>query len=180
MLKWHCNNKYTPKYHIKFCIQNFKCFYNLLVHGMNFVTLFCDRALVGGHKLIFQNFCHVEIISFGSNFIRLLSFWMIWTTVPQLQDCRILFRSPSQPMGSFSKKIWRVTMLSEDFFQKKVMCWQRKKLKVKIIANYLLRFGCTHRLHTYFISFSASKTWKTNCFQPLGSFLKSTVMQHLW
>ena len=80
-------------------------------------------------------------------------------------------------MGSFSKKISRVTMFSENFFQKKVMCCQRKKLKAEIIANYLLQFGCTHRLHTFFISVSASKTGKTSCFQPLGSFLMSTVKQ---
>ena len=51
-----------------------------------------------------------------------------------------------------------------------MMCCQWKKLKLEIIANYLLQFGYTHRLHTYFKSFSASKTWKTSFFSTTWKF----------
>ena len=81
----------------------------------NFVTVFFDRALENGHKMIFHNFCHFEAISFGTNFLRLLSFSMVYITVRQLKDCRILFWSPSQPMGCFSKKMSRVTIFIENF-----------------------------------------------------------------
>ena len=146
----------------------------------NFVTVFFDRALENGHKLIFHNFCHFEAISFGTNFLRLLSFSMVWITVRQLQDCRILFSYPYQPMGCFSKRCRESRFSLKTFVQMKMMCCQWKKIKVEIIANCLLRFGYTHRLHTFFKSFSASKTWKTSLFQPLGSFLLSILMQPLW
>ena len=54
--------------------------------------------------------------------------------------------------------------LLKTFFQTKVMCCQGKKLKVEIIAKYLLRFGCTHRLHTYFINRLFKENKKLWCF----------------
>ena len=82
---------------------------------------------------------------------------------------------PNQWVPS-AKRSRESRFLLKTFFQMKVLCCQWKKLKVDLPANYLLQFGCTRRLHTYFQSFLASKTWKTSCFQPIGRFLMSTVM----
>ena len=83
--------------------------------------------------------------------------------MPQLQGCRLLFWSPSQPKRSRESRYFL-----KKFSQLKVMCWQRKKLKVENIANYLVWFGCTHityLLHTFFGQQNVenelfSTTWK--------------------
>ena len=49
--------------------------------------------------------------------------------MPQLQGCRILFWYPSQPMGSLSEKISRVTIFVENFFSNECDVLSMEKTK---------------------------------------------------
>ena len=89
--------------------------------------------------------------------------------MPQLQGCRILFWSPSQPMVSFSKKISRVTILSGNFFSNEsdVLTTERSKSRkhCQVSSMIWMYSQNTYLLHKVFGQQNVknelfSTTWK--------------------